>query len=43
MGNVKKFIDDPRVKFFIEIIRDKDRLYRALDGIEYVVHAPQLR
>ena len=35
----KKFPDDPRVRFFIGDVRDKDRLYRALDGIEYVVHA----
>jgi UDP-N-acetylglucosamine 4,6-dehydratase (inverting) len=35
----KKFGDDPRVRFFIGDIRDKDRLYRALDGVEYVVHA----
>jgi UDP-N-acetylglucosamine 4,6-dehydratase len=30
---------DDRVRFFIGDIRDKDRLIRALDGIEYVVHA----
>ena len=30
---------DPRVRFFIGDVRDKDRLHRALDGIEYVVHA----
>ena len=24
---------------FIGDVRDKDRLYRALDGIDYVVHA----
>jgi UDP-N-acetylglucosamine 4,6-dehydratase/5-epimerase len=30
---------DPRVRFFIGDVRDKDRLYRALDGIDYVVHA----
>jgi UDP-N-acetylglucosamine 4,6-dehydratase (inverting) len=35
----KKFVGDPRVRFFIGDIRDKDRLCRALDGIEYVVHA----
>ena len=35
----KKFGDDPRVRFFIGDVRDKDRLYRALDGIDYVVHA----
>lgn len=35
----KKFGDDDRVRFFIGDVRDKDRLYRALDGVEYVVHA----
>lgn len=35
----KLFKDDPRVRFFIGDVRDKDRLYRALDGVDYVVHA----
>ena len=35
----KKFGDDDRVRFFIGDVRDRDRLYRALDGIDYVVHA----
>lgn len=35
----KKYKDDPRVRFLIGDVRDKDRLYRALDGIDYVVHA----
>ena len=35
----KRFGDDPRVRFFIGDVRDKDRLYRALDGVDYVVHA----
>jgi UDP-N-acetylglucosamine 4,6-dehydratase (inverting) len=35
----KLFGDDPRVRFFIGDVRDRDRLYRALDGIDYVVHA----
>lgn len=35
----KKFQGDGRVRFFIGDVRDKDRLYRALDGIDYVVHA----
>lgn len=30
---------DPRVRFVIGDVRDKDRLARALDGIDYVVHA----
>lgn len=35
----KLFQNDPRVRFFIGDVRDRDRLYRALDGIDYVVHA----
>lgn len=35
----KKFLGDDRVRFFIGDVRDKDRLYRALDGVDYVVHA----
>lgn len=35
----KIYGDDPRVRFFIGDVRDKDRLYRALDGVDYVVHA----
>jgi len=35
----KLFKDDPRVRFFIGDVRDKDRLYRALGGVDYVVHA----
>jgi UDP-N-acetylglucosamine 4,6-dehydratase/5-epimerase len=30
---------DERVRFFIGDVRDKDRLHRALDGIDYVIHA----
>jgi UDP-N-acetylglucosamine 4,6-dehydratase/5-epimerase len=35
----KKFSHDDRVRFFIGDVRDKDRLYRALDNVDYVVHA----
>lgn len=35
----KLYADDKRVRFFIGDVRDKDRLVRALDGIDYVVHA----
>ncbi len=35
----QKFQNDPRVIFVIGDVRDKDRLSRALDGIDYVVHA----
>ena len=35
----KLYKDDQRLRFFIGDIRDKDRLQRALTGIDYVVHA----
>lgn len=35
----KIYGDDKRVRFFIGDVRDKDRLSRALTGIDYVVHA----
>jgi UDP-N-acetylglucosamine 4,6-dehydratase (inverting) len=35
----KLYGGDDRVRFFIGDVRDKDRLVRALDGIDYVVHA----
>jgi UDP-N-acetylglucosamine 4,6-dehydratase (inverting) len=35
----QKYANDPRVRFIIGDVRDKDRLARTLDGIDYVVHA----
>ena len=35
--------DDPRVRFFIGDIRDRDRLRMAMQGVEYVVHAAALK
>ena len=35
----KLYGNDDRVRFFIGDVRDKDRLARALNGIDYVVHA----
>jgi len=35
----QKFEGDQRVRFVIGDVRDKDRLARSLDGIDYVVHA----
>jgi UDP-N-acetylglucosamine 4,6-dehydratase/5-epimerase len=35
--------DDPRVRFFIGDIRDRDRLRMALHGVDYVVHAAALK
>jgi UDP-N-acetylglucosamine 4,6-dehydratase len=35
----QKYTNDPRVKFIIGDVRDKDRLSRCLDGVDIVVHA----
>ncbi|MCG3085215.1 UDP-N-acetylglucosamine 4,6-dehydratase (inverting) [Anoxybacillus sp. LAT_35] len=34
---------DPRIRFFIGDVRDKDRLYRAFDGVDIVVHAAAMK
>ena len=39
----KLFENDNRVRFFIGDVRDKDRLWRALSGINYVVRAAALK
>lgn len=35
----EKYSEDPRVKFIIGDVRDRDRLSRSLDGVDFVVHA----
>lgn len=35
----QKYKDDNRVRFFIGDVRDRERLYRAFDGVDLVVHA----
>jgi UDP-N-acetylglucosamine 4,6-dehydratase/5-epimerase len=35
----KLFNNDSRLRFFIGDVRDKERLMRALDGVDYVIHA----
>ena len=34
---------DPRVRFFIGDVRDSERLWRAFDGIQIVIHAAALK
>jgi UDP-N-acetylglucosamine 4,6-dehydratase len=38
-----EFRDDPRVRFFIGDVRDRDRLMRAFDGVDVVIHAAALK
>lgn len=32
-----------KLRFFIGDVRDKDRLYRAFDGVDYVIHAAAMK
>lgn len=36
-------LDDPRLRFFLGDVRDRDRLVRAFDGVDFVVHAAALK
>lgn len=44
-SQMKAEISDPenRLRFFIGDVRDKERLERAFDGVEYVIHAAALK
>ncbi|WP_433373635.1 UDP-N-acetylglucosamine 4,6-dehydratase (inverting) [Actinoplanes sp. CA-142083] len=37
------FGDDKRLRFFLGDIRDKDRLARAMHGVDYLIHAAALK
>ena len=39
----QKFNNDSRIRFFVGDVRDRDRLYRAMNGIDFVVHAAALK
>ena len=39
----KKHPQADKLRFFIGDVRDKERLYRAFDGVDYVVHAAALK
>lgn len=36
-------VDMSKVRFFIGDVRDKDRLYRAFHGVDYVIHAAAMK
>lgn len=36
-------VDMSRVRFFIGDVRDKERLYRAFHGVDYVIHAAAMK
>lgn len=42
-SEMAKEFNQPNVRFFLGDVRDKDRLYRAFDGVDIVVHAAALK
>ena len=40
---MEREVKDPRLRFFIGDIRDVNRLHRALNGVDIVVHAAALK
>ena len=43
MSNVPEFAGNSKLRFFLGDVRDKERLMRAFDGIDMVVHAAALK
>jgi len=39
----QKFNDDEKLRFFIGDVRDRERVYRAMNGVDIVVHAAALK
>ena len=39
----QKFNNDPRIRFFVGDVRDRERVYRAMNGVDIVVHAAALK
>ncbi|MCG7563578.1 MULTISPECIES: UDP-N-acetylglucosamine 4,6-dehydratase (inverting) [Pseudoalteromonas] len=40
---MQQIFNDPCMRYFIGDVRDKSRLYRAMQGVDYVIHAAALK
>ena len=43
MANLPQFKNQNKLRFFIGDVRDKDRLHRAFDGVDIIIHAAALK
>ncbi len=41
--NMQRTLNDDRLRFLLGDVRDRNRLYRALDGVDIVIHAAALK
>jgi len=42
-NDYRDMVDMSRVRFFIGDVRDRERLYRAFEGVDYVIHAAAMK
>jgi UDP-N-acetylglucosamine 4,6-dehydratase len=42
-SDMQQSFSDPRMRYFIGDVRDQERLYRAFDGVDVVVHAAAMK
>ncbi|MBA3696228.1 MAG: UDP-N-acetylglucosamine 4,6-dehydratase (inverting) [Methylotenera sp.] len=40
---MQQYINSPKLRYFLGDVRDKERLYRALDGVDIVIHAAAMK
>jgi len=43
MGQLREFKDNSKMRYFVGDVRDRERLYRAFDGVDMVIHAAALK
>lgn len=43
MAELKEFKSNPKMRYFVGDVRDRERLYRAFEGVDIVVHAAALK
>ena len=42
-SEMQRTFNDPCMRYFIGDVRDRERLYRAFDGVDVVIHAAALK
>ena len=40
---MQQYLNSPNLRYFLGDVRDKERLYRALDGVDIVIHAAAMK
>jgi len=43
MARLFQFADNPKMRYFVGDVRDRERLYRAFEGVDIVIHAAALK